>query len=111
MKTLHFNHPNDLSWLHDQLLTAIPGLQRVAVNARGQLTELLDNLHVEGQGDDIWLTVPDGADEAAIAAVVQAHDPTVPRPVPIDPDLAAFDAATTIAGVKQVLRRRLFGVP
>ena len=34
---------------------------------------------VQGRGDDIWLTVPDDADQAAIRAVVLAHDPNSPR--------------------------------
>lgn len=33
---------------------------------------------MEGKGDDVWLTVPDDADEAAIASVVKAHDHTQP---------------------------------
>ena len=34
---------------------------------------------VEGLGNDIWLTVPDAADEPTIAAIVQAHDPAAAR--------------------------------
>ena len=33
---------------------------------------------VEGKGDDLWLTVPDDADEAAISSVVAAHDRAQP---------------------------------
>ena len=35
---------------------------------------------VEGKGTDVWLTVPDAADVAAIAAVVAAHDALAQRP-------------------------------
>ena len=33
-------------------------------------------MQVEGTETDVWLTVPNMADEAAITAVVQAHDHT-----------------------------------
>ena len=82
MKRLHFNRPNNLSRLHDELLAAMPTLRQVRVGADGFNEALFDNLRVEGKDNDIWLTVPDDADELAIGAVVLAHDPTRPQPDP-----------------------------
>ena len=89
MKKLHFFKPNALSRLHDEILVAMPGLA--------------PEMRVEGLGDDIWLTVPDTADEAAITVIVQAHDATRPVPRTPDPDLAAWTAATTIVDIKAIL--------
>ncbi len=82
MKKLQFQKPNNLSRLHDELLGALPALRPTG----GPADEpSLDNnraaaavITVEGKGDDIWLTVPDDAEEAAIASVVAAHDHTQP---------------------------------
>ena len=78
MKTLKFNAPNNLSLFHDELLAAIPALRPVANQDRG----LEAVIRVEGSDSGIWLTVPDNADEAAIAAVVAAHDPTAKQADP-----------------------------
>ncbi len=78
MKRLHFNRPNDLSRLLDELLAAMPTLRQVRVGADGFNEALFDNLRVEGKDNDMWLTVPDDADELAIGAVVLAHDPSLP---------------------------------
>jgi len=74
MKRLHFQKANNLDAFHDELLAALPNLRPVP-NPSTERAELEAVIRVEGLGDDIWLTVPDDADEAAIAAVVQAHDP------------------------------------
>ena len=71
MKRLHYTAPNDLSLLHDQLLAAIPSLRPTATK-EGELTAVI---RVEGLGANIWLTVPNDADNAAIQAVVEAHNP------------------------------------
>lgn len=76
MKRLHYVKPNNLSLLHDELHKAIPSL----VPTRDASGVGTPNMVCEGQGDDIWLTVPDLADEAAIARVVTAHDSTASRP-------------------------------
>lgn len=78
MKRLHFVKPSNLSVLHDELLVAIPALAPVR-DAEGIGTPVMT---VEGDESNVWLTVPDTTDEAAIAAIVQAHDPNSP---PIDP--------------------------
>jgi hypothetical protein len=85
MKTLSFRHANTLSALHDQLLAALPGL-------RGEAAPGEPLLRVEGRDDDLWLTVPDETDDAAVAAVVAAH---VPTPLPDERALTAERHAAT----------------
>ena len=75
MIQLNFSIPNNLSQLHDELLAEHP--------------ELIATMRVEGQGEAIWLTVPDGTDEASITAIVTAHTPQ-PR---LNSDYAAFRRA------------------
>ena len=86
MKTLFFDIPNNLSLLHDEILTALPTL-RPTPNSAGILDfdgdlDLEPVMMVEGDGNLVRLTVPDDADEAAIDAIVQAHDATA---VPLTP--------------------------
>lgn len=94
MRRLHFQRPNDLSKLQDELLAAIPALRP----KRGEAV-----MGVEGLGDEIWLTVPDDADEAAIAAIVEVHDPTPEPagPTPIEQLNNAIQAATGLGDIKQ----------
>lgn len=83
---LHYERPNELARLHDELLAALPWLagsdERVELlrDAEGQIrrrvTVTEPRLRVEGSGDDVWLTVSPDADRAAIARVVEAHAPT-----------------------------------
>lgn len=80
MKNLRFNKPNNLSLLHDELIAAIPALspQPIPGETSPDGQELMGPvMTVEGLGDDIWLGVPDEMDEAAIAAVIAAHDGTL----------------------------------
>ena len=59
-----FKKPHDLSQLHDEILKAHPTLRGV--------------IYVEGRDNGmIRLTLPDGVDDPGLAALVQAHDPTV----------------------------------
>jgi len=74
-KILHFQRPRHLDKLHGELLI-LPALKPIT-NARGEREAVL---LLSGKDDNIWLTVPDDADEAAIQAVVDAHDPTPPPP-------------------------------
>ena len=81
MKRLNFTKLNNLSLLHDELLAAIPALRPVP-NGQGRIDSdgniaLEAVMGVEGTDNELWLTVPDTADEAAISTVVQAHDSTV----------------------------------
>ena len=76
MKRLHYAKAHTLNLLHDEIITAIPALAPIRDDA-GDGTPVMTA--VEGKGTDIWLTVPDDADEAAIQAVVDAHDATATR--------------------------------
>lgn len=78
MKRIHFKIPNKLSQLHDEILAAIPALRSVPnprgdIGPDGNIYKEPVMTHVEGSGDDVWLTVPDTADEVAIRAVINAH--------------------------------------
>ncbi|HXI15912.1 MAG TPA: hypothetical protein VNM48_06030 [Chloroflexota bacterium] len=73
MKTLTLTKAHDISQLHDELLAAVP-TALVCVRADGVCDAVAI---VESAGNEIRLTVPDDADEAAIAAVVKAHVPSV----------------------------------
>lgn len=76
MKQLNYSQPNNLSQLHDEILAVHP--------------ELLTTMRVEGQGKDIWLTIPDDADSDSIDAVVAAH---IPRQRPDPGSAMPFDWA------------------
>ena len=75
MKRLHFEISNDLSKFLDELLIAIPSLGAQIKTIDG-IDERHQVISVEGTTGNLWLTVPDDADEAAIQVVVDAHDPT-----------------------------------
>lgn len=72
---LAYTRPHRLARLHDELLAAGITPERV-----------------EGNGDDVWLTVPDGTSAAAVNAVVAAHDPAA-----IDAAKQANEQAVTAA--------------
>ena len=74
MKHPHFRIPNNFSNLHDELLDTCPDLRPVP-NTSGILEPVM---RFEGDDANVWLTVPDDADEGAISAVVQTHDPGLP---------------------------------
>lgn len=82
---LTYSHQNSLPKLLDELLAAIPALRPVPAGDGGLPVAVL---HLWGDGDSITLEVPDAVDEAAVTAVVAAHDPT-PLPVPASPDFGS----------------------
>jgi hypothetical protein len=112
MKTLTYTQPHHLSKLHDELLT-IPGLRPV-----GEGEARTAAMSLSGDGQALTLRVPDGADEVAIRAVVEAHDPTPPPPPP-DPQAelaAAIEAVDTstivdpaVAAAIEALKAALLG--
>lgn len=121
---LHYSIPNDLSKLHDELIAAVPALRPIPDSEPNPVTPnaLRAVMTIEGLGDDVWLTVPDGLsaeDEAAIAAVVAAHDP-VPEPtaptqaeqvdVLVASGKAALEAAASLDEVKAVFAGALDGL-
>ncbi|HXI17889.1 MAG TPA: hypothetical protein VNM48_16125 [Chloroflexota bacterium] len=85
MKTLTYTQTHDLSQLHEEVLAALPALRdtlRVEGPSSGAQVKDPDNAGKyvtlpADPPDTFRLTVPDDADEAAIAAVVKAHDPAV----------------------------------
>jgi hypothetical protein len=97
MKRLAFTRIHLLDKLNDELLAAIPALAPKA-NADSELEAVFT---ISGDGDELVLEVPDDVDEKAIAAVVDAHDPTPPAPPP-DPALA-IAAASTVEELKQAV--------
>ena len=84
MKRLVFNLAHDLGRIHEELIAAIPSLERVRIRDEerflGDRESLPDNIRAEGLGDKLTITVADDADEVAIQAVIDAHDAT-PRAV------------------------------
>jgi len=77
MKQLRFTKTHDISQLQDELFVAIPALSP-ALNDAGRIDPAGEVarepvIYAHGQGNEIILTVPDAADEAAIQAVVDAH--------------------------------------
>ena len=101
MKTLHFQLENDLSLLHDELLAAVPSLRPVQCGfvdpvTRGPTLEPV--MRMEGLAGEVWLVVPDDAEEAAIELVVRAHNPALSQP---DPSRQRLDR---IAEIQQIPR-------
>lgn len=92
MKMLTFSKAHNLPKLTEELMAAVPALRPVALpdgDRRAVMT-------VSGDGARLEIAVPDGAEEAAIAAVVAAHDPTVqPQPDPGSQLIAAVRAIDT----------------
>lgn len=106
MKKLTYTKANFLTKLHEELL-ALPALQS-AVGASGYREAVFT---IFGDGNTVTLVVPDGTDEAAIAAIVNAHDATPPAPKPtakqtVDAALALVDVskpAIALAALKTIL--------
>ena len=78
MKQLRYTKVHDISKLQDELFAAIPALSP-ALNDVGRIDlagEVAREplIYAHGQGNEIILTVPDDADEAAIQTVVDAHE-------------------------------------
>ena len=100
-KRLNFSKAHNLGQLHDEILAAIPALAPTPDGA-GQRVAIMG---VEGLGDGLWLTVPDGTDEVALAAVVAAH---VARSESPPTDWQALYAAAASADARlDVVARRL----
>lgn len=97
MKTLTYTQPHHLSTIHDELIAAVPALAP-EVGADGRRVA---RASVSGDGSTLTLRVPDDTDEAAVLAVVEAHDPTPPPPPP-DPD-AELAAAITAVSTSEIV--------
>ncbi len=86
-----------LTLLHDELLAAFPALR--------------ETLRVEGPTPNdppntIRLTVPDGTDEAAIVAIIQAHNPAA-QSVAEQQDAKRTTATTDLSGAATAALTRL----
>ena len=79
MKTLTYTIPHNLSLLHDELLAASPELRPVQAEGADFPEPVMQ---VEGTDTTVRLIVADDADEAAIQAVIDAHDSTATRSNP-----------------------------
>jgi len=85
MKTFTYTQPHNLNQLHDELLVAFSALSeslRLEGPSSGARVKDSDSAGEyitlpADPPDTFHVTVPDDASEAAINAVVQAHDPTV----------------------------------
>lgn len=106
MKSLTYQKQHHLSKLMDELLT-IPQLQPIETDEGKKAVFTL-----KGNGENIYLRVPDNAPVIEIEAIIQAHDPTSPPPPPdSDEELAqAIEAATTLNELKDALLGRIRGV-
>jgi hypothetical protein len=79
VKPLRYSRPHHLGKLHDELLAAVPEL--AALERDDGSREAVFTL--SGDGSRLELQVPDDLDQkaiAAIAAVVDAHEPSPPPP-------------------------------
>lgn len=74
MRRLTFARPHRLGKLHDELLAAVPTLRPVVRQDRENVAVMT----ISGDGQTLTLAIPDDADDAAIEAVVAAHDATTP---------------------------------
>lgn len=82
MKPLTYTKPHHARKLHAELLAALPALRPVP--GPGGFDYAVFEL--SSRGDTVTLSVPDGTDEAAVAAVVNAHTPAAPPPTPDEAD-------------------------
>jgi hypothetical protein len=101
--TLTYTHPHHLSKLSDELMAAVPSI--APVPGPDGVNMAVMTLSDDG-GDVITMTVPDEADEAAIAAVVAAHDPTPPPAVfdYVETLVVSAVARTTDGGFREIWR-------
>ncbi len=95
--TIKRTKAHKLTLLHDELLAAFPALR--------------ETLRVEGPTPDdppntIRLTVPDGTDEGAIVAIVQAHNPAA-QSAAEQKDAERTTAATDLSGAAAAALTRL----
>lgn len=97
MRTLTVTRPHHLAKLTHELLAACPELApRLIPDAQlpNGAPVRAASFKLMATGNTLRIVVPDDADDAAIQAVIAAHDPT-PPPAPPVPDFgsAAYDLA------------------
>lgn len=126
MPEVVYVHPHLLAKLHNELLTAFPtlaptlhvedayGERRVKTGDRDDAGDWLYETLPAEDPNTLHLSWPDdaGVSEQQIAAIVNAHDPTPPPPLPTaaavqDSLVAALQSATTVDQVKAALVQAL----
>lgn len=99
MRRLTFSQPHNLAKFNNELMAAVPALRGQSISGEVRAVCL-----VEGDGATLSLWVPDDTDDAAVSAVVTAHDPTpVVAPTPADQLKEAVAAATSLDELKTAL--------
>ena len=82
------------------LLKQAPGLADYA----DELGNMQSAVRLDYDDDGIWVTVPDGTDQAVVDAAVAGYTPPVPKPTAPDAVLAAIESVNPeTATVKDVL--------
>ena len=79
MQTLIFNKPNNLDFLHDELIAGVPGFHRT-VDLLDDLAAADDCGAVQSSGESIKITFADDNPGHLIETAVLAHDSIIPRP-------------------------------
>jgi predicted metal-dependent hydrolase len=102
MATYTYTQPHRLSQLHDEILAAVPATRPV-----GEGDARTAVMTMDGRGDTVRVTVPDGVSEAEIAAVVAAHQPAQRRRRKEAHEYRAEYAGATSARKLEILARVL----
>jgi len=105
-KKLTFVKDHFLSKITEELFAAFPEWVFVDPSALYSRTALAT---VSGDGKTLVLWVPKDTDEAKVALVVNAHDPTptVPKPTPKDIARTEIRAATSLPELKAAVEKIL----
>jgi len=104
MKKLTYSQVHNLSKIGSELMTAFPAWR--VLDSDGFYHTAVS---VSGDGKVLTLWVPANADEAAIKAIITAHDPT-PLPKGMSKSekaRQAIDSATTLNELKAVIKDKL----
>jgi hypothetical protein len=99
MRTILRTQPNQLQKLHEELLAAIPALAPT-VDAAGFKHAVFDLL---GDEDDLTIIVPDTVTDAAVDAVLAAHDASTPSLTEQLAAAAKVDRATLVTQYNTML--------
>jgi len=105
-KKLTFAVAHNLNKIAEELFVAFPSF---IVDTPGALFPKRSLAGITGDGKVLVLWVPKDTDEAQVAAVVAAHDPTPPAPKPSAKDLARVEirSANTLPELKAAVEKIL----
>ena len=73
MKRLSFKKRHNLDQLQDEIFARVPEL--APIRTHDDLPKEPVMIPVEGDGENIWITVPDKTDPDVIQPVIDAHKP------------------------------------